>query len=118
MACPESIVKIDLPDTKEGCTWDGLSWAVSDPEDSTDYAATLALAEFVATDSTGATVLTLTSATSGQVTITTATANAWDITVEPRILSLEAGFYSFTLFTTDSNSRRKPRWEATFRIHE
>lgn len=118
MACPDDIVKLDLPDTKRGCTWRGLTWTLTDPEDSTDYAAALSLAEFVATDSTGATVLTLTSATSGQVTITTATADAWDITVEPRILSLAAGFYSFTLFTTDAESVRAPRWEGTFRIHD
>jgi len=115
MAC-DDIVKTDLPDTKAGCTWRGLSWSVADPEDSTDYAAALSLAEFVVKDSTGATVLTLTSATAGQVTITTATANAWDITVEPRILTLAAGFYSFTLFTTDAEDVRAPRWEATFRI--
>ena len=117
MACPSDIVRLDLPETRVGCTWRGLTWALTDPGDSTDYAATLSLAEFIATDSsTGAVVLTRTSATAGQVTLNTATANAWDITVEPLILSLAAGYYSFTLYTTDADGVRAPRWEGTFRI--
>lgn len=119
MACPDSLVKLDLPDTKADCTWRGLTWELTSVDsDETEYASALTLAEFIATDSTGAVVLTLTSATAGQVTINTATANAWSITVEPRILSLDAGFYPFTLYTTDADGIRAPRWIGTFRIHD
>jgi len=116
MACNDDIVRLNLPETRVGCTWRGLTWTLTDPDDSTDYAAALSLAEFIATDSTGAVVLTLTSATAGQVTLSVTTANAWSITVEPRILSLGAGYYSFTLYTTDADGIRAPRWEGTFRI--
>jgi hypothetical protein len=116
MACNDEIVRLDLPETRVDCTWRGLTWEVTDAEDSTEYAAVLSLAEFVAKDSTGADVLTLTSATAGQVTINTATANAWSVTVEPRILTLAAGFYSFTLFTTDADGIRSPQWEGNFKL--
>ena len=117
MSCT-NIINRDLPDTKEGCTWDGLTWRITSVSaDDTDYAAVLSLAEFIATDSTGAVALTLTSATTGQVTINESAENSWDVTVEPRILSLSDGFYSFTLFTTDANARRKERWIGTFRLH-
>jgi hypothetical protein len=119
MSCPDTIVKLDLPDTKVGCTWRGLTWALTSVDaDETEYSAALSLAEFIATDSAGAVALTLTSATAGQVTINTATANAWSVTVEPRILTLAAGFYPFTLYTTDAAGVRAPRWESTFRIHD
>lgn len=116
MACNDDIVRVDLPETRAGCTWRGLTWTLTDAGDSTDYAATLALAELVVTNSSGADVLTLSSATVGEVTITTSTANAWDITVEPRILTLTAGHYAFTLYTTDADGFRAPRWEGTFKI--
>ena len=119
MSCPENIVKLDLPDTNADCTWRGLTWMLTSvPSDETEYASALALAEFIAKDSTGAVALTLTSATAGQVTLNATTANAWSITVEPRILSLDAGFYPFTLYTTDADGIRAPRWEGTFRIHD
>ena len=119
MSCPDDIIKLDLPDTKEGCTWRGLTWTIDGVDaDNTQYDATLTLAEFIAQDSTGAVVLTLTSATAGQVTINSSAANSWSVTAEPRILSLTSGFYPFTFFTTDSSGVRAPRWEGTFRIHD
>lgn len=119
MSCPDNIVKLDLPDTKDGCTWRGLSWAITSVDaDVTDYDAVLSFAEFIVYDSDGTVVLTLTSNTAGQVTLTTTTANAWDITVEPRILTLDPGFYSFTLFTTDASAFRAPQWEGTFKLTE
>lgn len=118
MSCPDDIIKLDLPDTKEECTWRGLTWTIDGVDaDTTEYDATLTLAEFIAKDSTGAVVLNLTSATAA-VTLNETAANQWSVTVEPRILTLDSGFYPFTLYTTDSAGLRAPRWEGTFRIHD
>ena len=99
-----------LPSTVKGDTWDGLTWEITsvDAED-TEFADTLTLARFQLQDDTGAAALTLTSATPGQVTINTATANAWSVTVEPRVLSLDAGSYSWGLELTDSGGVVKTR---------
>lgn len=99
-----------LPDTFKGDTWDGLTWTISDvSEDDTEYASTLTLARFQLQSENGAVALTLTSQTSGEVTINTASANAWSVTVEPRILNLDAGTYSFGLETTDADGVVKTR---------
>lgn len=99
-----STANVKLPDTFKGDTWDGLTWAIDSVDaDDTRFAAALSLCRFQLQDLDGNTELTLTSATSGQVTINTATANAWSVTVEPRILSLDAGEYLYGLEFTDAD---------------
>lgn len=107
-------LKFPLPETFTGKTWDGLTWVISDvAAEDTEFDAALSLARFQFQDADGAVALTLTSATAGQVTINVATANAWSVTVEPRVLTLTAGTYTYGLETTDANSREKTRMAGT-----
>jgi hypothetical protein len=108
---------IQLPSTYKDCTWDGLTWTVT-ASDGTEFADTLSSATFVLKDEDGTAVLTLTSATAGQITLNVTTADAWSLTVEPRILTLSAATYSWTLTTTDSASVVKPRLVGTLQIKE
>ena len=95
---------IELPAIFSGDTWDGLTWTVSDVADGeTEFSGTLTTARFQLQDSDGTVALTLTSETQGQVTINTATSNAWSVTVEPRALTVAEGVYSFGLETTDDS---------------
>ena len=97
-------LNVTLPPARSSNTWDGLTWAITSVDaGETEFAAALSLCRFQLQDSDGAVVLTLSSATSGEVTINAATADAWSVTVEPRILSLTAGIYSFGLEFTDSD---------------
>jgi hypothetical protein len=113
----DNIQNIELPWTVSSNTWDGLTWALTSVDgDDTRFASTLSLVRFQLQDSTGAVALTLTSATAEQVTINTATANAWSVTVEPRILTLTAGVYSFGLEFTDSASVVKTYLAGTLEI--
>ena len=108
MTCKHpSIPLIDLPPTFRDCTWPGLTWRI-DSTDGTDFDAVLSSAVFQLQSSTGASVLTLTSATAGQVTLNDTAAQAWDITVEPRILSIDAGNYAWYLETTDADGVKNP----------
>lgn len=117
MSCPE-IIKLTLPDAYEGCTWDGLTWTIDSVDDgNTEYAAILSLAEFEFKDSTGVFALALSSTVSGEVTINTASSNAWSVTVEPRAMTLSAGVYSFALVTTDADSVKSPQIIGSIRIH-
>lgn len=99
-----SAANVKLPDTLKGDTWDGLTWEISsvDPDD-TRFAAALSLCRFELQTLAGVAALSLSSATAGQITINTSTANAWSVTVEPRILSLSAGEYLYGLEFTDAD---------------
>ena len=108
---------ISLPDTFKDCTWDGFTWTVGSA-DGTEFAGTLTTAVLYIKDEDGNTVLTLTSATAGQVTINVATANAWSVTVEPRTLTLDAATYSWSLVTTDNGGIAKPRLVGTLEVKE
>jgi len=111
------IYSIKLPDTFQGKTWDGITWRVTDvPADATEFAGTLTLARFQLQDEAGEVALTLSSATAGQVTINTATPNAWDVTVEPLVLTIAAGTYRWGLETTDSTGLIKIRIGGTLKI--
>lgn len=116
MSCDANLLSFPLPATYKGCTWDGLSWAVT--SDDTEFAAVLSSARFQLQDSTGAAVLTLTSATAGQVTLNTTTGGSWDITVEPRILSVTAGTYFYALETTDADGIIKPQMMGTLQVRD
>ena len=105
-----------LPAITSGDTWPGLTWALESVDAGhTEFAGTLTLAEFELKDSAGASALILTSATA-DVTIETATANAWDITVEPRVLTLTAGTYTYGLRLTDDAGLVKTVSGGTIRI--
>ena len=99
--CPSSPPAIELPCAFKGATWDGLTWRI-DSTDGTDYDAVLSSARFQLQDSAGAAVLTLTSAVGSEITLNVTTARLWSITVENRLLTLDAGIYSWALETTDA----------------
>ena len=100
MAC--DLKRLTLESVASGETWGGLTFAITSSDD-TDYASALSRVRMTWKDSAGTAVLTLDSNTGGQITITTATAYAWDFTVEPRTLSLTAGIYSWAIETTDAD---------------
>jgi hypothetical protein len=108
---------ITLPATFQGDTWGGLTWAITavDPE-VTEFTADLALVRFQLQNTAGSAALTLSSATTGEVTINTATADAWSVTVEARVLDLTPGIYSFGLEFTDANGDIKTHLAGTQEI--
>jgi hypothetical protein len=99
-----SSANVKLPDTFKGDTWDGLTWEISsvDPDD-TRFAANLSLVRFQLQNLANVSALSLSSATPGEITINTATANEWSVTIEPRILTIEAGEYLYGLEFTDAD---------------
>jgi hypothetical protein len=99
-----SSANVKLPDTFKNDTWDGLTWAISsvDTED-TRFASALSSVRFQLQTVSGTSALTLTSATAGEITINTATANAWSVTIEPRILAIADGEYLYGLEFTDAD---------------
>jgi len=107
---------VHLPCTYKDATWDGLTWRITST-DSTEFDAVLSSAKFQLKDSNGAAALTLTSATAGQVTLNKTAARQWDITVESRILSLDAGIYSWALETTDADGVIKSRLIGDLKIN-
>jgi hypothetical protein len=113
--CPSSPPAIDLPCAFKGATWDGLTWRV-DSTDGTDYDAVLSSARFQLQDSAGAAVLTLTSAVGSEITLNVTTARLWSVTVEKRLLTLDAGIYSWALETTDADSTIKVQLIGTLTV--
>ena len=104
--CPSSPPAIELPCAFKGATWDGLTWRI-DSTDGTDYDAVLSSARFQLQDSAGAAVLTLTSAVGSEITLNVTTARLWSVTVESRLMTLDAGIYSWALETTDADGTGK-----------
>lgn len=97
------MTKVTLPTMVSGETWSGLSLAITTPDlTDTQFADSLSRVRMTFKNSSGTVELTLDSEESGEITITTATAYYWDFTVEPRVLSFDAGFYSWSIETTDS----------------
>jgi hypothetical protein len=113
--CPSSPPAIELPCAFKGATWDGLTWRI-DSTDGTDYDAVLSSARFQLQDSTGAAVLTLTSAVGSEITLNVTTARLWSVTVEKRLLTLDAGIYSWAIETTDSESTVKVQLIGTLTV--
>jgi hypothetical protein len=113
--CPSSPPAIELPCAFKGATWDGLTWRV-DSTDGTDYDAVLSSARFQLQDSAGAAVLTLTSAVGTEITLNVTSARLWSITVEKRLLTLDAGIYSWALETTDAASTIKVQLIGTLTV--
>lgn len=100
MSC--TLQNITLDPTASGETWGGFTFGI-DSSDDTEYAAALSRVRMTWKDSDGTAALTIDSNTAGQITINTATAYAWNFTVEPRALSLTAGVYSWAVETTDAD---------------
>ena len=113
--CPSSTPAIELPCAFKGATWDGLTWRI-DSTDSTDYDAVLSSARFQLQDSAGAAVLTLTSAVGSEITLNVTTARLWSVTVESRLLTLDAGIYSWALETTDADGTVKVQLIGTLTV--
>jgi hypothetical protein len=114
--CPSSPPAIELPCAFKGATWDGLTWRV-DSTDGTDYDAVLSSARFQLQDSTGAAVLTLTNDPFDlQITLNVTTPRLWSVTVEKRLLTLDAGIYSWALETTDADSTIKVQLIGTLTV--
>ena len=113
--CPSSPPAIELPCAFKGATWDGLTWRV-DSTDGTDYDAVLSSARFQLQDSAGAAVLTLTSAVGTEITLNVTTARLWSVTVEKRLLTLDAGIYSWALETTDADGTIKVQLIGTLTV--
>ena len=113
--CPSSPPAIELPCAFKGATWDGLTWRI-DSTDGTDYDAVLTSARFQLQDSAGAAVLTLTSAVGSEITLNVTTARLWSVTVEKRLLTLDAGIYSWALETTDAESTVKVQLIGTLTV--
>lgn len=113
--CPSSPPAIELPCAFKGATWDGLTWRI-DSTDGTGYDAVLSSARFQLQDSAGAAVLTLTSAVGSEITLNVTSARLWSVTVESRILTLDAGIYSWALETTDAESTVKVQLIGTLAV--
>ncbi len=108
---------VTLPDVFQSETWDGITWAIESVDvGETEFASTLASARFQMQDTSGNVALDLTSATAGQVTINESAANAWSVTVEPRVLTLSSGVYSWGLKTTDSEGVEDIPFAGTIKI--
>ena len=113
--CPSSPPAIELPCAFKGATWDGLTWRI-DSTDGNDYDAVLSSARFQLQDSAGAAVLTLTSAVGSEITLNVTTARLWSVTVESRLLTLDAGIYSWALETTDADGTVKVQLIGTLTV--
>ena len=113
--CPSSPPAIELPCAFKGATWDGLTWRI-DSTDGTDYDAVLSSARFQLQNSAGAAVLTLTSAVGSEITLNVTTARLWSVTVESRLLTLDAGIYSWALETTDADGTVKVQLIGTLTV--
>ena len=113
--CSSSLPAIELPCAFKGATWDGLTWRI-DSTDGTDYDAVLSSARFQLQDSAGTAVLTLTSAVGTEITLNVTSARLWSITVEKRLLTLDAGIYSWALETTDADGTIKVQLIGTLTV--
>jgi hypothetical protein len=111
MACN---LNITLADHIQNDTWDGLT--VSASSTGTAFDGTLALVRMQFQDSAGAAVLTLSSATSGQITISSSTPNAWSFTVEGRALTILPAIYSWGIEMVDDAGIVKTRLAGTKKI--
>ena len=101
MSC--DLKNIAYPDTVTGETWAGLNFSI-DSSDDTEFANTLSRVRMSFKNAAGTVSLTLDSNTAGQITIDSATAYAWEFTVESRTMTLTEGWYSWAVETTDSES--------------
>ena len=98
MSC--QLKNITLDPLASGETWGGLTFTIDGSPD-TAYASALSRVRMSWKGSAGSAVLTLDSDVGGEITIDSSAAYAWEFTIEPRALSLAAGFYTWAIETTD-----------------
>lgn len=113
--CTSSPPTVELPCAFKGATFDGFTWRI-DSTDGTDYDAVLTSARWQLQDSAGNAALTLTSAVGSEITLNVTTPKLWSITVEKRLLTLDAGIYSWALETTDADGTIKVQLIGTLTI--
>ena len=113
---PRDIPTIELPNAYKGETWDGLTWAIIST-DSTEFDGTLISAKMQIKNQSGAAVLTLSSTNAGEITLNQTAPRQWSLTAESRIMSLDAGVYSWALETTDDAGIVKTRMIGTLAVN-
>lgn len=113
--CPSSAPFVELPCAFKDATWDGLTFRI-DSTDSTEFDAVLTSARFQLQNAAGAAALTLTSAVGGEITLNVTSPKLWSITVEKRLLTLDAGIYSWALETTDADGTIKVQLIGTLTV--
>jgi len=101
-----AIANITLLPVVRNDTWDGLSGCKFSSTGSA-FASPLDTVRMSFKDSTGAVQLTLSSETTGEITITNAA--GWEFDIPGRVLSLADGCYSWGIETTDSTGIIKTR---------
>lgn len=111
MSCNDSPFGIVLDPVFAGDTWGGLTVAMDST--GTEFAANLSSVRMQWRDDDNTAQLTLTSA-DNEITITDAA--SWEITVEPVVLTLAAGYYSWAIETTDADGTIKTRLGGTHQI--
>jgi len=104
--------QIDLTPVIQGDTWDGLTVSMSST--GTAFGSNLSTVKMTFKDSTGTVALALTSATSSEILITSA--SSWTFNVVGRVLSLAADTYSWGIETTDAGGVIKTRLTGTLKI--
>ena len=106
--CP---TQSDLPCCVKNDTWTGFTDAYGSSPDGVN----LALVRVGFVNEYGATAgLTLSSAVSGQITINNAA--AWNYTIEPVVLNLPVGKWTYGVETTDANGYIATRVSGTIEI--
>jgi hypothetical protein len=103
MCC--ELKRIMMDEVSSGETWAGISYQMTSSDD-TEFANNLSRVRMTFKTAAGVSSLTLDSNGSGEITIDSAASYGWAFTVEPRILSLTSGWYSWAVETTDSTGRK------------
>ncbi len=112
MSCNTGFLTYAFNPVFMGDTWDGFTHVWSSDENAFDSDLASVRASFVNAD--GVAGLELESATVGEITINDA--SAWDYTIEPRTLSLDAGFWTIGVQTTDTAGNVKTRFVGSIQI--
>ena len=112
---------IACDEVAKGDTWDGITWEIEHvDDDDTEYSGTLTQAIFQIQDEAGTPVMTLDSDDVGDaLTLNDTTPDQWSVTVEPRVMTLAAGNYSWALRLFDNSAspeRRKVAAVGTVRV--
>jgi hypothetical protein len=110
------IPTVALPCAYKDETWDGLTWEVV-ATDSTEYDGTLSSAKVQIKNQAGQPVANYSSDVSGEITLNETAPRAWSVTVESRIMILDAGVYCWALETTDDTGIIKTRMIGTLVIY-
>lgn len=99
-------VIIQLPPVFQNDTWNGM-YSCKFSSDGTSFASNLSLVRFTLKNSEGTTTLELTSATTSEIQITSA--SGWEFDIKQRQLGIPPDTYSFGIETTDAAGIVKTR---------